>query len=279
VTKPPAPTSSARTSPDPGDAVPVPRQDIPQLGGRVPLYQQVADQVRALIESGQLSPGDLLPSETDLMSTYAASRPTVRKAMQTLRTNGLVVTEHGRGTRVTPVLSTGPALAFNPTVVRSGPPEHTTFTTWDSSGWTDVGEPSRYQTIVAQHGHLLQVSPGEPVFILERHLRHSSGTQITHRAYVPIWLTLTLPALTADPWRTPAQLYAILTDAGYTIRWADHARAEMPTPDDTATLKIPAGIPVLLHTRVTLAADDRPLALEETRLPADRASVLTRPVQ
>ena len=201
--------------------------------------------------------------------------------MQTLRTVGLVVTEHGRGTRVRPARDTNSTteLAFNPTIVRSSDGQRTSFTTWDSTGWNDTGEPSRYQALAGRYAHLLSVSPGEPVFILERQMDHSSGTRITHRTYVPISLTLSLPALTADPWRTPAQLYTTLTDAGFTIRWADRTRAEMATPDDAAILRLSEATPVLLHTRIILAADDRVLALEETRLPADRASILTRPVQ
>ena len=44
-------------------------------------YRTIADELRAQIEAGQIAPGGLLPSESDLSRTYAVSRVTVRKAL------------------------------------------------------------------------------------------------------------------------------------------------------------------------------------------------------
>ena len=63
----------------------------------VPAYRQMADRLRERIASGELAPGDRVPSEAELMETYSAARATVRQAIGVLRTEGLVVAEQGRG--------------------------------------------------------------------------------------------------------------------------------------------------------------------------------------
>lgn len=63
-------------------------------------YRQLADILRGRITSGQLQPGDRLPSESRLEQEYGISRETIRRALRLLRDEGLVVTEQGYGTRV-----------------------------------------------------------------------------------------------------------------------------------------------------------------------------------
>lgn len=63
-------------------------------------YRQIADDLRRLIESGELEPGAQLPTETELMKEYAASRNTIRDAIKQLITPGLVVARAGQGTFV-----------------------------------------------------------------------------------------------------------------------------------------------------------------------------------
>ena len=64
------------------------------------VYRQVADALRAAIRTGELATGQRLPSETELIHRYGVSRNSVRTAVGLLRIEGLVVTEHGRGSFV-----------------------------------------------------------------------------------------------------------------------------------------------------------------------------------
>jgi DNA-binding GntR family transcriptional regulator len=79
-----------------------------------------------------------------------------------------------------------------------------------------------------------------------------------------------------DPFQPPADLYRLFTAAGHDLHWQETTAATMPSPDDAASLQIPDGVPLLIHLRITLTADGVPLALEETRLPADRATISAR---
>jgi DNA-binding GntR family transcriptional regulator len=61
-----------------------------------PLYKQLADVIRAQIESGELIPGQRLPPETDYMQRYDISRDSVRRALAVVRGEGLIITKrHG----------------------------------------------------------------------------------------------------------------------------------------------------------------------------------------
>jgi GntR family transcriptional regulator len=66
-----------------------------------PKYRQIADGLRLKIESGQLPPDDQLPTETDLSKEFGASRNTIRDAIKSLISLGLVETRPGQGTFVT----------------------------------------------------------------------------------------------------------------------------------------------------------------------------------
>lgn len=60
-----------------------------------PAYQQVADQLRELIVSGALSPGDQLPVEAELLSVFGVSRSTIREALRLLSSHNLIYTRRG----------------------------------------------------------------------------------------------------------------------------------------------------------------------------------------
>jgi GntR family transcriptional regulator len=65
-----------------------------------PMYRQIAEDLRAQIESGALQPGRQLRTELELREHYGASRNTVRDAIKWLITLGLVETKPGQGTFV-----------------------------------------------------------------------------------------------------------------------------------------------------------------------------------
>jgi DNA-binding FadR family transcriptional regulator len=58
-------------------------------------YEQVADQIRELIVTGELSPGDRLPNEALLSRDFGVSRTTVREALRLLAAQGLLRTSKG----------------------------------------------------------------------------------------------------------------------------------------------------------------------------------------
>ncbi len=66
----------------------------------VPIYEQIADQIKALIRSGELQENDNLPSVRALSKELKISALTVKKAYDALESEGFTVTVHGKGTYV-----------------------------------------------------------------------------------------------------------------------------------------------------------------------------------
>ena len=66
----------------------------------LPLYYQLNLIIRRMLENGDLSPGDMLPTEEDFCNTYQLSRSTVRQALSALVDDGLLVRVRGKGTFV-----------------------------------------------------------------------------------------------------------------------------------------------------------------------------------
>lgn len=67
---------------------------------RQKLSDQVFDRLWAMIQSGELSPGDTMPSERALMERFNVGRPAVREALQTMANKGLITIAHGERSRV-----------------------------------------------------------------------------------------------------------------------------------------------------------------------------------
>lgn len=67
----------------------------------VPIYEQITDQIKALIRSGELKENDSLPSVRSLSKELKISALTVKKAYDSLEAEGYTATIHGKGTYVT----------------------------------------------------------------------------------------------------------------------------------------------------------------------------------
>jgi GntR family transcriptional regulator len=83
----------------------------------VPYYHQVKEAVKALIASGELKPGDILPSEYSLSEQLDISRLVVHRAFRELVTEGLLVRVRAKGTFVAPLMKhsfsvTGPLFSM-----------------------------------------------------------------------------------------------------------------------------------------------------------------------
>ncbi|AGP56303.1 winged helix-turn-helix domain-containing protein [Streptomyces rapamycinicus] len=62
-----------------------------------PPYRLVADELRQLIRSGRIKPGERVPSSRDLEAKYDIANMTARSALRVLRDEGLIYSTPGRG--------------------------------------------------------------------------------------------------------------------------------------------------------------------------------------
>lgn len=123
------------------------------------VYSQVADSLRRRILSGNLQPGEMLPPERELCEQFASSRITIRRALQILAEDMLVVRRQGIGTFVSatptrkiPLLNAD----FNGSLSLHAPDVTRRLDCWE---WRSADE---------QIASLLQVRPGARVLFARR---------------------------------------------------------------------------------------------------------------
>jgi GntR family transcriptional regulator len=245
-------------------------------------YAPVAEAIRRDITSGALAPGAWLPSEAQVMQIYGVSRYAAREAIKRLAGEGLVIVVDGKGSYVRTRRER--AAHADPRSLRYDidAQGRVSYRDAEADHWHTIEEPGRYRSTATTDLALsLGVPEHTPIFVYDRLLTHQdtptptlaegAGTprRMIHRLYLPAATCTDIPALTENPFRTPNELYTLLTAAGRQLRWVEHVRATIPTPDDTTTLHIPTGLPVLITRRVTTDTDRRPLAMEETRRSAE----------
>lgn len=75
----------------------------PQSG--IPIYRQLMEQARRMISSGQLRPGDAMPSVRELAATHAVNPMTISKAYSLLEAEGLLERQRGKAMTVSALQS------------------------------------------------------------------------------------------------------------------------------------------------------------------------------
>lgn len=77
---------------------------IRAIEDRASLVDEVFEQMKEHIISGEWEPGEKIPSEHELSTLFNVSRTTIRNAIQKLKTIGVLITKQGQGTFVRPTL-------------------------------------------------------------------------------------------------------------------------------------------------------------------------------
>jgi len=228
-------------------------------------YKQIADQLRAAIDSGELPPGDKLPSEATLMQHYEVARMTARQAIQELRSEGRIVAEQGRGVFVRP-LAPVRRLASDRFARRHREAGQAAFLAEAEKAGVrptvDEIEVSREPAPQAVRERLKLDDGGEVVVRSRRYL--AEGTPIeTAVSYIPGELAEGTRIVEHDT--GPGGIYARLEEAGHQLsRFVEEVSARMPTADERRRLRLAPGTPVLTVLRTAIDTDGRPVELCDT---------------
>lgn len=207
----------------------------------VPLYHQLAEQLTAAIESGQLGPGDAFENELALADRLALSRPTVRRAIAELVARGLLVRRRGVGTTVaSQVIHRRDELtSLYDDMVRRGQ-QPTTRVLGFRSAATNAGAAAA-----------LGLLPETPLVSIERlRLAGDVPTAVMHN-----WLPPRFADVTAEEVAS-GSLYAALRDRGVRPVIAHQTiGARRPTAGERKLLGLKPGDPLLTMTRRAYDAD------------------------
>lgn len=255
--------------------------DVPTPQAGRPLYQGVADELRRRILAGIIPTGSLLPTEPALSNEFSVSRGTVREAIALLRAEGLVVTEHGRGSYARPVLpvrrlSADRYLREVEQVVNGTAAPGTSFTDDQGIDWSDYQLDCEFRDVpaTAAVAELFDIPPG--TMLLERQFvfrSHGVPQQMSTSSY-PLDLVAGTPV--ADPANEPwpggniSQLHSLGVEVTG-IR--ERVRSRMPVRHEVEALRIPPGVPVVTLTRQTYAGERVVEVAYDIVIPADRVEL------
>ncbi len=240
-----------------------------------PLYQRIVDDFREAIESGDMRPGEMLPSEPELRARYRASKSTVGKAVAMLKAEGLVYSQRGRGVfarRLPPKRR----ISSERYKVDAGPQDtpRTSFTVDQGISWEEYQLDRVYEWIQADErlAELFGVDLGTRV--LERRFVFYAKGEPQQMSRPCLLASDVEGTPVADPEREPwpggsiAQLHSI----GLVVDdITESITARMPTPDEVATLRIGSGIPVFAITRCLISRGRVIEVADPIVIPADRA--------
>lgn len=219
---------------------------------RVTRYQQIADDLRRLLGDTAMAPGSILPSEAGLSAQYGASRVTIRRALDLLRSEGLVESRQGFGWIVAsePLRQDLSRLStIDMQLAAAGVRSRRQVVAFGF-----VGAPERVQEILGQSE------------VLEVRRLHLADDQPLAR--VTVWCPEHIgSALSRDDVERSSfleQLPVALSGATQTIG------AATASPSDADLLGVPLGSSTLVVERVTRDDQRQPVLLSEHVFPAHR---------
>lgn len=241
----------------------------------LPMYQQIADDLRNKIKSGELPPGAQIPTETDLQKIYNASRTTIRDAIKRLVSLGIVQTRAGQGTFVTG--------AVDPFVTTLSPAPGSTFGGGEGATYlSQVGEAHRKAKVtipkvevqVPQPEVALRLRIGLDAQVVSRHQeRYVDDTPWSlQTSFYPMEFALKAPKLLmpADI-EEGAVRYLEAIEAGLKqVGYRDWITARTPDENEQSFFGIEHDATVFEIFRTAFDATGRPVRVTVTVFPTDR---------
>ncbi|MFZ5815150.1 MAG: GntR family transcriptional regulator [Bacillota bacterium] len=230
----------------------------------IPLYYQIKTRLLEQIESGQLKPGDRVPSERELTDRYGVSRMTARQALVELETQGVLVREQGKGTFVaTPKFEQPLALltSFTEDMRRRGLRAGAQVL---SAGLVPAERRAARDLGLAETARVyrlerLRLAGGEPMALETSHLAADR---------FPGLLELDLEN---------RSLYALLRER-YGVELARASQSLEAVPADARLaeiLRVREGTPLMLMERLSRDPQDRPVELVRSYYRGDRYRFVT----
>ena len=215
-----------------------------------PLYLQIKALLEKSLEAREWRPGEAIPSEIDLARRFGVSQGTVRKAIDALAADNLVVRRQGKGTFVATHTEERTSL-FRFLRIRRNDGEPVA----PVSRLLDVkrGKAS------ADVARLLGLKAGEAVLVLRRVLEYAGDPVVLDEITLPAALFRGLTKARYDAYR--GSMYSFF-ESQFGVRMLkaqERIRAVAADPATARILGTEAGAPLLAVDRVTLTYGDRPV--------------------
>ena len=230
----------------PGAALPTPAFS--------PLYQQIKGLILQSLQQGEWRPGEAIPSEMDLAARFRVSQGTVRKAIDELAAENLVVRRQGKGTFVATHAEQHVQYRFLKLLPDSG----------------DVREegPAQRRVLDCRRGRAtadvaraLALRSGDPVIQARRILAFAGVPTILEDIWLPGHAFKGLTAEDMASYQGPTYAMFELEYGVRMVRAEEKLRAVLPDADQAALLEISPATPLLSVERIAYTYNDVPMEL------------------
>lgn len=217
------------------------------FSGRTQLYYQVYDILHDDIRKGVYKPGELLPTENELIDRYKISRVTVRKAMDLLLNDGLIAKRRGYGTFVQPhkvEQTMSKVLHFSSDMEKRG---------FKSSTSMLVNEMVPATKAIAE---ALNIDEGEPMVHVSR-LRYADGIPMCMESAYLIYKSC--PDVLGKDFSVSSMRNFLVEK--YNIVWKSASQkifAMNATPKLAGSLQVHEGDPLFYIERLSFTQDGKP---------------------
>jgi GntR family transcriptional regulator len=216
-----------------------------------PLYQQIKALITQSLQSGEWKPGELMPSEVELAGRFKVSQGTVRKAIDELAAENLVVRRQGKGTFVATHAEERAHFRFLRLMPDEGVPHH---------------PESRFIAVLriratAEVARLLELKSGDAVVYIKRVQSFDGVPTILEELWLPGQLFKGLTAERLMEYKGP--MYGLFESEFGTrmIRATEKIRAVAADAAAAEHLKVQEGTPLLCADRVSFSYGDKPVEL------------------
>ncbi len=216
-----------------------------------PLYQQIKVLIMQSLQTGEWKPGELIPSEVELAYRYKVSQGTVRKAIDELSAENLVVRRQGKGTFVATHHEARVQFRFlrlMPDAGEAHQPEN------------QIVEVRRMRG-PAEVARVLDIKAGDSVVFIRRLQYFDAVPTIMEEIWLPGAIFKGLTAERLAEYKGP--MYGLFeTEFGtQMIRASEKLKAVSADELAVELLKVQAGTPLLSVERVAYTYGDRPVEL------------------
>jgi len=215
-----------------------------------PLYLQIKALLEKSLEVREWGPGAAIPSEIELAGRYGVSQGTVRKAIDALAADNLLVRRQGKGTFVaTHTEEQASSFRFLRIRHNDGHDEY------PASRLIDI----KRGKAGADAARLLELAPGDAVLILRRVLEWGGEPVVLDEITLPAALFRGLTRARYDAYH--GSMYGLFeTQFGVRMLKArEHVSAIAADAVSARVLGVAVGAPLLAVDRVTLTYGDRPV--------------------
>ncbi len=218
-----------------------------------PLYQQIKALITRALQEGEWKPGDLIPSEAELATRFGVSQGTVRKAIDELAAENLLIRRQGRGTFV----STHHEAQVKFRFLRLVPDAETAQGLRMEREFLECHRVRAPSDVVRALG----IRAGDLVLEIRRILRIAGEPVVYEDIYLPAGPFRGLTAERLERNRGP--LYAMFESEFGTrmVRAEEKIRAVNASAQEAELLRVPVGQALLSVERLAFSYGDQPIEL------------------